>query len=309
MFDDKKSLLREEYISRINRVQDYIEANLSEEFSLIKLSEIANFSPYHFHRIFSMFTGETLFQYIQRVRLEKAAFFLAANPKDSITKIALDCGFANQASFAKAFKKYFNMTASGMRAESNIGKVSERTLYYNGLIRNKQCSAVELHTDIPFTVDVMGISDMNVVYIRHTGPYKKDAALFNKLFGKLFRWAESKGLGNASDTRWLTLCHDKPDLTDDHKLRVSVCMTAPLNVKIDGEVGRMVIPGGKYAVGHFELDNDQYQDAWWSMTVKWLPESGYQPDDRLSFELYLRDPKDGSEGRQLVDIYIPIRPL
>lgn len=99
----KNELLKKDYISRINIVQDYIESHLDEAFTLDKLSHIANFSSYHFHRIYSSITNETLFQYIQRVRLEKAAMLLKSNPKEPIIQIAIRCGFANQASFAKAF--------------------------------------------------------------------------------------------------------------------------------------------------------------------------------------------------------------
>lgn len=46
-------LLRKEYISRINLVQDYIEKNINNVFQLEELAEISGFSKYHFHRIFN----------------------------------------------------------------------------------------------------------------------------------------------------------------------------------------------------------------------------------------------------------------
>lgn len=321
MSHERDGFLREEYLSRVNRVQDYIEANLSEEFSLLKLSQIANFSVYHFHRIFSSMTGEPLFQYIQRVRLEKAAFLLLADPKKPVTQIAMECGFSNQASFARAFKKYFDTSASQLRmeldnqksknckAESNTGKVSSEILLYNSIIRKKQCRTGEIRTDIPFSVEVKNIPEMHVVYVRYIGPYKKDAALFERLFKKLYKWAKARELIDFSQTKWLTLYHDNPELTDEHKLRISVCMTAPETVETDGEIGKLTIPGGKYAIGHFELGSDQYEDAWYALGGKWLPESGYQPDDRLSFELYPNNDENNSEEKHFVDIHIPIKPL
>ncbi|SES98979.1 AraC family transcriptional regulator [Natronincola peptidivorans] len=321
MEDDRRNIVREEYIARINSVQDYIEANFSEEFSLKKLAEIANFSPYHFHRIFSIMTGETLFQFIQRIRLEKAGFLLLANPKTPIIEIALECGFSNQASFAKAFKNHFNMNASKFREErlqeielkstpeSNMGKVFCQGINYNGTIKGKQCCITEVTLDTSFSVEVKEIPDMEVVYIRHTGPYKQDAALFHALFEKLYHWGAERGLMEADEIKWLTLFHDKLDLTEDHKLRISICMTVSKGVKVDGEVGRTTIPGGKYAVGHFQLQEDQYQNAWKALCGQWLPESGYQPDDRLCFELYPKHTSGDLENSQYVDIYIPIKPL
>ena len=61
--------LREEYTARINRVIDYIERHLDEPLRLDTLARVANFSPYHFHRIFAALMGETLNQFIHRVRL------------------------------------------------------------------------------------------------------------------------------------------------------------------------------------------------------------------------------------------------
>ena len=58
---------RQEYIHRINRVVDYIEANLDEKHSLEELSRVAYFSPFHFHRIFKALTGETINNYLKRI--------------------------------------------------------------------------------------------------------------------------------------------------------------------------------------------------------------------------------------------------
>ena len=64
----------------------------------------------------------------------------------------------------------------------------------------------------------------------------------------------------------------------------------------------MVIPGGKYAVAHFELSSpEEYQSAWYTLCGGWLPESGYQPDDRPSFEHYLNDPNKHPEGKHIVE--------
>ena len=195
--------------------------------------------------------------------------------------------------------------------ESNMGKVFPQSVCYNNMARRKHYRKGWEFMGIPFNVQVKEVSSMNVIYVRHTGPYKKDAALFEKLFGKLFEWANSKGLIKPAETKWLTLYHDTPEITDHDKLRISVCMTVPedADVDVDGEIGKMMIPGGKYAIGHFELDEKQYEGAWDAMFVEWLPESGYQPDDRLSFELYPDNQEEHPGGKHAVDIYVPIKPL
>ena len=101
---DQRKYLRESYIARINRVIDYVEANIDKELTLSELAEVALFSPFHFHRIFSAIVGETLNGFIQRLRIEKAATMLVQNPKKSITEIAFDCGFSGSSAFARAFR-------------------------------------------------------------------------------------------------------------------------------------------------------------------------------------------------------------
>ena len=90
-----KNKQRKEYLARINNVIDYIDNNITDKFTLDKLSSVANFSKFHFHRIFASIVGETLSNYILRIRLEKAATLLVYNPNLSVTEIYLDCGFSS----------------------------------------------------------------------------------------------------------------------------------------------------------------------------------------------------------------------
>ena len=157
-------------------------------------------------------------------------------------------------------------------------------------------------------VDVKEIPDMHVAYVRHIGPYKGDAALFDRLFTKLFKWAGARDLLN-SQTKVFSVYHDNPDVTDESKLRTSVCITVPEDTPVEGEVGKMIISGGKYAIGHFEISESEYEDAWNALYGGWLPSSGFQPDDRPPFERYLSDPKEHPEHTHIVDIYLPVKPL
>lgn len=70
----------------------------------------------------------------------------------------------------------------------------------------------------------------------------------------------------------------------------------------------MVIPGGKYAVGHFELSNREFQQVWNTMCL-WLTESGYQQGDGNTYELYHNYYKLRPEKKYIVDICIPVKPL
>ncbi|MCU6498360.1 AraC family transcriptional regulator [Rugamonas sp. A1-17] len=55
----------------MNRVLNYIDAHLDQPLELAQLADVANFSRFHFHRIFQSWMGETLGDYARRRRLEK----------------------------------------------------------------------------------------------------------------------------------------------------------------------------------------------------------------------------------------------
>jgi len=327
------SPLVSEYKSRINRVIDYIEGNLDSDLTLRKLSEIANFSPYHFHRIFSSIIGEPLNKFISRIRIEKAATLLHENINKPITDIAFELGYSSSASFSRSFKDYFEITPSEWRerklssnsknriSNSNIQQTKSKlwkdygenfkyfcTVKLTDSQQNKWVLEMEKPTKLTANVEVKEMPATTVAYIRHIGPYAGDETLFGRLFGALSRWAGPRNLFS-EDTQFITIYHDNPDLTDQDKLRISVCITVPADTKVEGEIGKMEIPAGKYGFAKFEIMADQYAQAWQAVYGGWFPESGYQPDDRPCFEIYHNDPSQHPEHKHIVSICVPVKPL
>jgi AraC family transcriptional regulator len=106
-----------DYQNRINRVFQYIDENLDADLSLNTISEIAFFSPYHFHRVFKSITQETLNEYVTRRRTEKSALNLIH--KDvGITEISIQCGFNDNSSFTRTFKKYYGVSPTEFRKQN-----------------------------------------------------------------------------------------------------------------------------------------------------------------------------------------------
>ncbi len=291
------------YISKINKVQDYIEKHLDEELNIRQLSKIATFSSFHFQRIYRQMTGESLYSYIKRLRLEKATFLLLANKKNSIQDIALSIGFSNQASFAKAFKEKFGMNASQFRCLNENGNMIIKDISMNGKAYNTDICYIR-----PIEISVKSIETIKVVYTRHVGSYKGNSNLFEGLFSKLYSYTSSRDYIR-NDSKWFVLYHDFGDLTMEEQLRLSVCMSTNEDVKTDGDFGSMFLEGGTCAVGRFELKPNEYQLAWNYMLSKWLPESGYMPDDRIFFEHYPPQECHQCKEEKVVEICIPITPL
>jgi len=321
---------REEYVSRINDVFDYIEKNIHKELTLDKISAVACFSSFHFHRIFHSIVGETLNQFIKRVRIEKAATILSSNPKKSITEVAFDCGFSGSATFARSFKEHFRVSASEWRKNKNLFDNSKncktkskkrKTLskkwkdldefkcYFDDVVNNYLWRTKMKNNQTEITVEVKKIEEIHLAYLRHIGPYKGDEGMFERMFTKIMKWGGSRNLLNFPETKSISVYHDNPEITDESKLRTSIGISVPADTQTDGEIGKMTLEAGEYAVAHFEVTAEEYAEAWATLYGHWLPTSGYQPDDKPSFELYLNDPSTHPEGKHIVDIYLPVKPL
>lgn len=309
---------RDEYLARIHRVQDHIERHLGEELRLEHLARVACFSPFHFHRIYAAITGETIREFVARLRLERAASALLRHADRSVTEIALDAGFGGSAAFARAFRAAYGVSATAFRklgkplrkrgeegAEgaayvAPVGAAPDRPDAAN--LRRPEMSKAKKQAD---AVEVEELPAFTVAYVRHVGPYAGDGALFARLFGRLGQWAGPRGL-LGKDTRWLAIFHDDPEITPAEKLRVSACVSVPAGTQGERDVSLMEIPAGRSAVARFSLQKSEYAAAWNWLMGEWLPASGYQPDDRPCYEVYFSQPEDPV---QRVDIVQPVKEL
>src|SRR6476646_11712650 len=109
------------YTQRINRVIDYLRGSLDRQVKLGELAGIACFSEFHFHRILGAVSGETLNGFTNRLRLEKAARLLRYSDQ-SLTDIALDCGFSSSATFSRAFRSGYDTSPRQFRKSGEIKK-------------------------------------------------------------------------------------------------------------------------------------------------------------------------------------------
>ena len=107
------------YKERVDRVIDFIGTHLDEELELDELCRIACVSKYHFHRLFTAYTGLSLMGYIKWLRLKHAAHQLIVHKEETIINIALDAGFESDKSFTRAFKQVYGQSPSEFRRKAN----------------------------------------------------------------------------------------------------------------------------------------------------------------------------------------------
>lgn len=95
-----------EQILAVQRMQEYIEANLEKEISLADLARVSLFSPWHSYRLFREHTGLTPADYIRRLRLSKSAVRLKQGGC-RVIDVAYDLGFGSVDGYQRAFCREF----------------------------------------------------------------------------------------------------------------------------------------------------------------------------------------------------------
>src|SRR6185436_3441698 len=112
-----KAISQLDYTRRIERVIAAVAESLEQERdlpSIATLAAVANFSAFHFMRIYRALAGESLGSTVQRLRLARAAHLLAASA-EPISEVAGRVGFETPQAFARAFRQHFGVAPSEAR--------------------------------------------------------------------------------------------------------------------------------------------------------------------------------------------------
>ena len=295
-----------DHIKRVNKAIQYIDAHLDSELSIDLIASIANFSPYHFHRIFKSVVNEPLNGYIIRKRIEKAAAALMRQKQISITELYTKYGFKSNSSFTRAFKKFYRISPTLFRATcpdrfSKISQANSKNGQSPGLFEPYICSVDEQKQQtMNANIEIKEMPELKLAYISHIGHDN-----LNITYEKLLAWAAEKGLLRDGNIQPLTIYHDSFKITALEKIRMSACLILKDPIKVDGAVGLTTINRGKYVVGHYEIKPEDFGQVWGELFV-WLSKNGYKKSDRDVFEIYHNDFTQHPENLSKVDFYIPI---
>lgn len=305
---------RPEYARRMHRVQAYIDQHLGDSLVLSELAAVANFSPFHFHRQFTAWMGETLGSYLRRRRLEVAALRLLSQPTTPVLDIALMVGFGSGEAFAHAFKDRFGCSASEWRrlkAEERSARMSKpdqargkKDQADSGGPRHDGATIPGLVEPL-MNVTVIERPAVRVVYLRHVGPYGASVAKFWQQ--RFYPYIAQRGLtGRAC----YGISHDDPDITAPAQCRFDICTEVDDDFIATGEGLVTTIPAGKYASLPFLGTPQNIHAAWSALLRDWLPASGWQLDGRPTFEYYPPNAAYNEvTGEFTCDIVIPLAAL
>jgi len=103
------------------RAKEYMLENMSKGVSLEQIAGECRLSRAHFARHFKNTTGTSAYAWLQKMRILKAQELLARH-EQSLTQIALECGFTDQSHFSRAFKYVIGTPPGNWQRMQLMGK-------------------------------------------------------------------------------------------------------------------------------------------------------------------------------------------
>ena len=284
---------KEIYLESLNRAIQFVENNLDKKILLKDIAREAFLSEFHFHRIFKSLTGETIKEFLLRLKIERAAIRLKYS-KDNIRRIAFENGYENHETFTRAFKKYFELTPQEYRDTIQQITIRKQTDY-----QRKEISLEKLQIDEP---TLKHLPELHLAYIRHTGSYDKVANSFQRLM----IWAATHLILKLKPTT-LGIVHDNPDLTAEEKIRFDACVIVSKEIKPQGEIGYKKIEGGKFAIFRYKGTYENFYTVYDYIYNVCLFEMAWELADKPALEWYIKSPPFTRPENYVTDFYVPIK--
>ena len=280
------------YQHQLNEVIEYIGKHLDEKLTLTQLSTIACFSKYHFHRLFTAYTGLSLQQYIRWLRLKRAAHQLIIDKDQSIINIAIEAGFESHEAFTRAFKQTCGMSPSEFRQTSNW-HAWEQPPYL-------------LPTQRKMTMNVT-IKKMNarrLAVVEHRG----DPNCLAESVNKLINWAKTQSISlKPKAGEAFGFGYDDPKLTPANEFRFDLCLTIPEQFILKGDIVEKRLPAGRYAVALHKGSRDNIGDTVYGLYRDWLPSSGEELADFPCIFCYYNFDHEVAETELLTECWLLLK--
>jgi len=291
-----KQNTKQNYQQRLERVINHISDNLADDLDVNQLAEVANFSPYHFHRIYREMISEPVNVTVRRLRLHHAARDLISTERPVLT-IAKNVGYGSVEAFSRAFSKAYGFTPVKYRTE-----------------RKQHCYLTEpalptLANDnkgmTMFTVEMMDLEETQLAGLSHVGDYMKIGTKFEHLFMQA-------GILNLLDenTRSMGLYYGDPESVPEEELRSAACISianSQLATIEPSELQSYVLPKGQYATVLFKGPYSELSQAYSWLFGHWLPNSGLQVGNFPPVEEYLNNPRETAPEELLTRIHCLIQ--
>ncbi|WCM91945.1 AraC family transcriptional regulator [Acidovorax sp. NCPPB 2350] len=274
----------QDYRERVAHVVAFIVAHPMAEHGLEDLAAMAHFSPYHFHRVYRSVVGETVAATVRRVRLARATHLLEQG-RESITQVALAVGYDSPQAFTRAFGQFTGQSPQAFqRALHQVGPGGGGPF----------AEGAPAH---PLAVQVIDRPAQRVLALRHAGPIATIPHTQRRLY---------LACGTRAAER-LGASYGDPGVPASGFRYYAAAVVPEPHAAMDAALETLDIPAGRYARHRITGPYARIGAAMAALYARWLPSSGYEPDDRPALEHYLNSPRDAGQADLLTDLLIPIR--
>ncbi|OYW80071.1 MAG: GyrI-like domain-containing protein [Asticcacaulis sp. 32-58-5] len=280
-----KPTQRQIYADRIERVIDHLQnADFGAVPDLEVLASVAALSPFHFHRIYRLMTGETLADTVKRIRLARAVPAL----NQSIMAATEAAGYATSQGLARALKAETGHTASEIRVSADIRQSLEAAMRRPSL------------SDRPMAIEIVTTEPLTLTALRNTGAYPELNAAYGRLFEQVF-----SGLPMEALRGLYGYLHDDPRVTAPEDCRAEVAVDVGGEGALIDDLYHIGVPAGRCARLRHLGDYDAIQpsvDALYDAVIERGEAIGVRP---ILFH-YLDDPETVAEADLRADLYLPL---
>lgn len=281
-----------EYAKRMNRVLDYIAANLHEELTLDQLAQVAGSSKFHFQRQFAAYAGVTVAKLVRLMRFKRASYQLAFNPAYRIIDVALDAGFSSPEAFTRAFKSTYGQTPTEFRADPQ----------WSSWIR--QHAHPQPSGNEPMNVSISNFQETKVAVLEHHGSPQS----LNASVARFIEWRRESGLSPVASSGTYGVPYADPEQCEPERWHFDICGAVAAEVPKNPQgVITKTIPGGRCAVVEHRGSTDAIGATVKRLYAEWLPSSGEQLRDFPCFFEYVERMPAVSEHEQRTLVRLPLR--
>ena len=291
------------YQAKINQALAFINKNLANKLPILEVAKAANFSPFHFQRIYKAIQGETPYETILRLRLEKAIFLLKHHPRKKVSSIAHECGFEAAENFSRQFKTRYTISPTAFRKDKALhnSRIYQEQGHETAYLRMKETVV----TPMPdFEVQIETLPAIPIAFIRAI--FGTDGSLLVQKYLTLMDWATTVGLPTQGALTRFGMSIDNPEVTPAKMYRYDFGIHRTKTVHPTGLIELGTIPAGQYATLHCIGKLDRVAQAWTYLYQHWLPQSGYVPIHYPAIEEFVQGPEEIGWDNFNIKCRIPI---
>lgn len=288
----------------VNRAIDYILGHIHEELSVDDVAAHCHFSKYYFSRMFKKETGESVYAFIKRLKLEQSAFRMKVEPRRTVTEIGCEFGYS-PSNYSWMFRQRYQTNPVNFRRTVEQATVRHAFMHMDAterVFRDLQAPetyrCLESFEECSRKITIQNLPDYFVLYERRIGSYHQLSGQWGDFIGKYQRFV-------TKDTKFLERTYDDPVITDTEGCLYDICMSVDKSVLNESVLNTCTIEGGKCAVYPYKGYGKHIYAAYQTIFTVWLPRTSYTLDYRSGFDIYHK--VDSESGYMELDICIPLR--